>query len=193
MKKKALGIVLLCGVLLQACGSPPEQDKADVAAERKEAQTGPPVGTWFLYAGSETGQRTESMDQEMTILVLEDSTYTLTLMQPQNNLNFVEKGSVAFNMGSQSMDFVVFSSTGVDFSGSEPRKLVDVDKVVPWERSAGTTYQMTWRTEWQHDKSAGVDREVMVLEAPEHETSYFVRLENRDASVPDLDAKLQQK
>jgi hypothetical protein len=122
---------------------------------------------------------------------LEDSTYTLTMMQPQKQLNFVEKGSVVYNERTQSMDFVVFSSTGVDFSGAEPRKLVDVEQVVPWERVAGTAYQMTWRKEWQHDETADVDREVMVLEAADHEDSYFVRLQNRDASTPDLDAKLK--
>ncbi len=69
------------------------------------------------------------MDTEVTILVLEDSTYTLTLMQAHKQLNFVEKGSVSFNERSKSMDFLVYSSIGVDFSGAEPRKLIDVEPV----------------------------------------------------------------
>ncbi len=51
---------------------------------------------------------------------------------------------------------------------------------------------MEWRTEWQHDEASDIDREVMVLAAPDpdQEDSYFVRLENRDAGSSDLDAKL---
>jgi hypothetical protein len=112
-------------------------------------------------------------------------------MEPQKQLNFVEKGSVSFNASSKSMDFVVFSSTGVDFSGAEPRKLIDIEQVVPWERAPGTAYKMEWRTEWQHDEAADVDREVMVLQGDGNEDSYFVRLQNRDATSTDLDAKLK--
>jgi len=189
MKSQWYWVVVLCGALMWSCGG--DAKKSNSAETTPKDRQGPPVGTWFLYAGSDTGVRTESMEEEVTILVLEDSTYTLTMMQAQKQLNFVEKGSVVFNERNKTMDFVVFSSTGVDFSGAEPRKLVDVEQVVPWERVAGTAYQMTWRTEWQHDETADVDREVMVLEATDHEDSYFVRLQNRDAGVPDLDAKLK--
>jgi len=182
---------VLCVGLIWSCGNDAQKEKGDSSETAQQERKGPPVGTWFLYAGSDTGVRTEKIDEEVTILVLEDSTYTLTMMQPQKQLNFVEKGSVMYHERSKTMDFVVFSSTGVDFSGAEPRKLVDVEQVVPWERVAGTAYQMTWRTEWQHDEAADVDREVMVLEATDHEDSYFVRLQNRDASTPDLDAKLK--
>ena len=181
--------MVLCGGLIWSCGG--DAPKGDSSEKAQQERQGPPVGTWFLYAGSDTGIRTENLDEEVTILVLEDSTYTLTMMQPQKQLNFVEKGSVMYHERSKTMDFVVFSSTGVDFSGAEPRKLVDVEQVVPWERVAGTAYQMTWRTQWQHDEAADVDREVMVLEATDHEDSYFVRIQNRDASTPDLDAKLK--
>ena len=192
MMKQRFVWMLMCVVLFVACGE--EQKKVEPTAVKQERQ-GPPIGTWFLYAGSDSGARTESMDEEVTILVLEDSTYTLTMMQPEKQLNFVEKGSVSYNMGSLSMDFVVFSSTGIDFSGAEPRKLVDVEQIVPWERAPGTAYKMMWETNWQHDEKADVDREVMTLSAQDHEDSYFVRLQNRDASAPDLDAKLkaQQK
>ncbi len=189
MKSQWYWAIVLCGALIWSCGG--ETKTKEVTDTASKERQGPPIGTWFLYAGSDTGIRTDSMDEEVTILVLEDSTYTLTLMQPQKQLNFVEKGSVVYHERTKAMDFVVFSSTGVDFSGAEPRKLVDVERVVPWERVAGTAYQMTWRTEWQHDETADIDREIMVLEATDHEDSYFVRLQNRDASVPDLDAKLK--
>lgn len=189
IKQRLTIVLLLCGALFWACGG---EEKKDTAAKPKEeSREGSPIGTWYLYAGSETGVRTESIDEEVTILVLEDSTYTLTMMEPQKQLNFVEKGSVSYNAGSKSMDFVVFSSTGVDFSGAEPRKLIDVEQVVPWERAPGTAYKMEWRTEWQHDEAAGVDREVMVLEGDGNEDSFFVRLQNRDATSSDLDANLK--
>lgn len=189
MKQKVVLLVLLCTALVWGCGG--EKKAEQQTAEAPKEEKGAPVGTWLLYAGSETGQRTENMDEEMTILVLEDSTYTLTFMQPNKQLNVVEKGSVSYNLNSVTMDFVVFSSTGVDFSGAEPRKLVDINQVVPWERPPGTVYNMTWHTEMQLDESAGVDREIMKLEATDHEDSFFVRLENRDASAPTLDAMLK--
>jgi len=190
MKLKAVMLALLCTALVWSCGS--EKEVKQQTADAPQEQKGPPVGTWLLYAGSDTGQRTENMDEEMTILVLEDSTYTLTFMQPNKQLNVVEKGSVSYNLNSLTMDFVVFSSTGVDFSGAEPRKLVDLNQVVPWERPPGTVYNMIWHTEMQHDESADVDREIMKLEAMDHEDSFFVRLENRDASAPTLDAMLKK-
>lgn len=190
MKQKGVFLTLVCVMLFVACGG--ESKKEETTAVKQERQ-GSPIGTWYLYAGSDSGIRTESMNEEVTILVLEDSTYTLTMMQPEKQLNFVEKGSVSYNEHSKSMDFVVFSSTGVDFGGAEPRKLVDVEQVVPWERAPGTVYKMTWSNDWQHDEEADVDREVMTLSAQDHEDSFFVRLQNRDASVPDLDAKLKSQ
>jgi hypothetical protein len=190
MKSHWCWMVVLCGALVWSCGG--EANKSSSTTPDKKEKQGPPIGTWYLYAGSDSGTRTESMDTEVTILVLEDSTYTLTLMQAHKQLNFVEKGSVSFNERSKSMDFLVYSSIGVDFSGAEPRKLIDVEQVVPWERAPGTVYKMEWRTEWQHDEASDIDREVMVLAAPDpdQEDSYFVRLENRDAGSSDLDAKL---
>jgi hypothetical protein len=189
MRENGMLVLLLCGALIWSCGG--QEKKSESQASAKQEGQGPPVGTWYLYAGSDSGNRTEVMDEEVTILVLDDSTYTLTLMQPTKQLNFVEQGSVSFNERSKSMDFVVFSATGVDFSGDEPRKLVDVEQIVAWERAPGTAYQMIWRSEWQREEGTDVDREVLVLKMSDHEDSFFVRLQNTDASSSDLDARLQ--
>lgn len=164
-------------VLALGCG-----DKKAPEVEKTQAEADIPVGTWYLYAGSSTGSRTEAMDQEITILVLEDSTYALTLLQPHVQINFTEQGAVEYDVRNNVMKFTVYSAAGVDFSGDEPRKLIDVDWVVPWERAPGTVYTMAWRNEWQFDDQAQIDREVMVFSADGHEDTFFVRLENRDAS-----------
>lgn len=179
-----LWIVLMGAALIWGCGEQkaPEAEKAQIEADL-------PVGTWYLYAGSSTGSRTESMDQEVTILVLEDSTYALTLLQPHIQVNFSEQGTVEYDARNKYMKFTVYSSTGVDFSGDEPRKLIDVDRVVAWERAPGTVYVMAWRKEHQFDEQAKTDREVMVLSAEDHEDSFFVRLQNRDAGDGALDVQ----
>ncbi|MDA0710087.1 MAG: hypothetical protein O3B73_07755 [bacterium] len=191
MKMQVCWTMVLCGALFFACGG--EGPKGEKSSKSQRQVLMSPTGTWYLYAGSESGPRTENMDSEVTILVLDDSTYTLTLLQPKKQLNFVEKGTISYNNNSATMNFVVFSSTGVDFSGAEPRKLVDVEQVVAWERAAGVTYKMTWRTEWQHDEEGEGDREVLVLESDNYETTFFVRLKNSDAATPELDANLKDK
>lgn len=190
-----LRMVLLGCVLLWGCGGG-EKNKTDQKLQDETTQIAEtvalPFGTWFLYAGSQTGYRTDAIEKEVTILILEDSLYTLTLMQPHIHLNFVEKGQVEYDQRNQKVKFSVISSTGVDFSGSEPRKLVDVDQIVPWQRDPGTVYLMAWRKDAQFDDEAQVDREVLIMTAEGHEDSYFVRLQNKDAQMPTLDTKMKE-
>jgi hypothetical protein len=189
-----LGMILIGCVLLWGCGEG-EKNKTEQKLQDEKTQSAEtatlPIGTWFLYAGSQTGDRTNDIEKEVTILVLEDSLYSLTLMRPQIHLNFVEKGQVEYDRRNQKMKFSVISSTGVDFSGSEPRKLVDVDQIVPWQRDPGTVYLMDWRRDAQFDDEAQVDREVLIMTAEGHEDSYFVRLQNKDAQMPTLDTKMK--
>ena len=184
--KQVLGVVLLC--LIAACVG--EEKKKEQIATRQKSDT--PMGAWFMYAGSETGIRGEDdLDREITILVLSDSTYSLTVQEPHIQRNFVEKGQVVYDMRNGQIKFTVHTSTGVDFSGTEPRKLVDVDPLVPWQRDPGTEYVMMWRLEQQGDESGENMRDVMVLSAEGHEASYFARLrENREGSAV-LDAQMK--
>ena len=184
--KQVLGVVLLC--LIAGCAG--EEKKSDQTVTRQRLDT--PMGAWFMYAGSETGRRGEDdLEREITILVLSDSTYSLTVMEPHIQRNFAEKGQVAYDMRNGQIKFTVHTSTGVDFSGAEPRKLVDVDPLVPWQRAPGTEYVMMWRLEQQGDESGENVRDVMVLSAEGHEESYFVRVENREGIGAILDAQMK--
>ena len=171
--KQVFGLVVL--YLLAGCAA--QEEKREQTAQKTDA----PIGTWFMYAGSETGMRSEDdLDREISILVLEDSTYSLTMIEPHIQRNFVEKGEVVYDTRNGQIKFIVHTATGVDFSGTEPRKLVDADLLIPWQRAPGTEYVMAWQLERQSDKNGENTRDVIVLSAPEHEKSYFVRLENRD-------------
>lgn len=174
--KQTFWVVILC--LMVGCAGDQNAENKQ-AIEKKMPES--PKGTWFMYAGSETGVRSaEDLDRELTVLVLDDSTYSLTMMEPHIQRNFVEKGLVDYDLRNGQLRFTVHSSTGVDFSGSQPRKLVDVDLLVPWQREPGTEYVMLWELNKQGDGSGGKERQVMVLSAEDHEISYFVRMENKD-------------
>ena len=155
--KQVLGVVLLC--LIAGCAG--EEKKSDQTVTRQRLDT--PMGAWFMYAGSETGRRGEDdLEREITILVLSDSTYSLTVMEPHIQRNFAEKGQVAYDMRNGQIKFTVHTSTGVDFSGAEPRKLVDV---IPWYPGNATRERivMMWRWRQQGDESGENMRDVMVL------------------------------
>jgi len=164
----------VCG-LFWGCGEQVQKEPASVPANQVEEA---PTGSWFMYGGSASGIRqAEDLDEEMTLLLLADSTYTLTMMQPNIQVHFVEQGKVNYDLRNKLMRFSVFTSTGVDFSGDEPRKMIDVTEVMPWDREPGTIYVMEW----------AMDREYMILSAEEHEDSYFVRMEQSDGA---LDARM---
>ena len=132
-----------------------------------------------MYGGSDTGMRTqEDLGKEMTILTLRDSTYSLTMMQQETQIHITEQGTVEYNLDLKGMKFTVFSAIGVDFSSSEPRKMTDVNEVVPWDRPPGTVYWMDWN----------ITDEYMALSADDYETSYFVVLKNDDLGPIDLQA-----
>jgi hypothetical protein len=186
--KAMLWIFSLC--LLVGCAG---DQKREEAAQEVAQEESTPMGTWFMYAGSETGIRSaDDLDTELTVLVLSDSIYTLTLMEPDIQRNFVEKGQLVYDTRNDQMRFTVHSSTGVDFSGAEPRKLVDAGFLVPWEREPGTEYVALWRLEKQGDESGENVRDVMVLSIEGNEDSYFVRIENKDrAGGVVFDAKMK--
>lgn len=184
--KQVLGVVLLC--LIAGCAG--EENKQDQTVTRQKTDT--PMGAWFMYAGSETGVRGEDdLEREITILVLSDSTYSLTMMEPHIRRNFSEKGQVVYDMRNEQIKFTVHTSTGMDFGGAEPRKLVDVDPLVPWQRDPGTEYVMMWRLEQQGDERGENIRDVMVLSAEGHEESFFVRIENQEGIGAILDAQMK--
>ena len=184
--KRVLGVVFLC--LIAGCAG--EEKKKDQAVSRQKLDT--PMGAWFMYAGSETGVRGEDdLEREITILVLSDSTYSLAVIEPHIQRNFSEKGQVAYDMRNGQIKFTVHTATGADFSGTEPRKLVDVDPLVPWQRAPGTEYVMMWRLEQQRDESGENMRDVMVLSAEGHEESYFVRIENQEGISAILNAQMK--
>ena len=166
---------------------------AEEKVEQAPQQLDTPLGTWFMYAGSETGMRTpDDVDEEITILVLGDSTYSLTMMEPHIQRNFVEKGQAAYDLRNDQIKFTVHTATGADFSGAEPRKLIDIDQLVPWQRDPGTEYVMIWHLEQQRDATAATTHDVLVLSAEGHEKSYFVRLKDRDrASGAIFDAQMK--
>ena len=184
--KQVLGVVLLC--LIAGCAGEEKEKEQTVTQQKLDT----PMGAWFMYAGSETGIRGEDdLALEITILVLSDSTYSLTVQEPHIQRNFVEEGQVVYDMRNGQIKFTVHTSTGVDFSGAEPRKLIDVDPLVLWQRHPGTEYVMMWRLEQQGDESGENMRDVMVLSAEGHEESYFVRMkENREGSTI-LDAQMK--
>ncbi len=182
--KQVLGVVLLC--LIAGCAG----EQKEQIGTRQKLDT--PMGAWFMYAGSETGKRGEDdLEREITILVLSDSTYSLTVIEPHIRRNFAEKGQVVYDTRNGQIKFTVHTATGADFSGTEPRKLVDVDPLVPWQRDPGTEYVMMWRLEQQRDESGENMRDVMVLSAEGHEKSYFVRIENREGIGAILDAQMK--
>ncbi len=185
--KQAFCVGLLC--LLTGCAG--DQNKHGQTPQKLDT----PMGTWFMYAGSETGMRTaDDLDREITILVLSDSTYSLTTMEPHIQRNFVEQGQVAYDARNEQIKFTVHTATGTDFSGAEPRKLVDVAPLVPWQRDPGTEYVMTWQLARQSDARGENARDVMVLSAEGHEASYFLRLEDRDrAQDAVFDAQRKKK
>ena len=189
MLRNTLWFFALCGLLVGCSGdrdtSVPEKTSDD-AAQVEENTESEYLGTWLMYAGSQTGTRTaEDFAEEMTILILQDSTYTLTMMQPKIQLNFVESGRVEYDAGNGMIKFSVFSAKGIDFSGPEPRKLLEVNQVVPWERSPGTVYLMSCAM----NKDPGSDKDVMQLSMEKNEDSFFVRMEPGDGGVT-FDAKM---
>lgn|GEM_PF-4998756 len=187
--KQVLWIFSFC--LFVGCSG--DQEVKQTAAQEKST----PMGTWFMYAGSETGTRSaDDLDRELTVLVLDDSTYSLTMMEPHIQRNFVEKGQVVYDARNDQVKFTVHSSTGVDFSGKEPRKLVDVGLLVPWQREPGTEYVALWQLDKQADDSGENLKDVMVLSIEGNEESYFVRIENKDmaqGAVLDAQMKLEGK
>ena len=176
---KQVGIVVIAIGLFFGCSEDQMSAPKETAAPPKPAPQSPksPMGSWLMYGGSDTGIRTkEEMGAEMTILTLRDSTYSLTMMQPETQIHITEQGTVEYILDRNGMKFTVFSATGVDFSGGEPRKLTDVNEVVPWDRPPGTVYWMDWN----------ITDEYMALASDGHETSYFVVLKNDDLGPIDL-------
>ena len=105
---------------------------------------GPPLGAWIMYGSSEAGlYDAEAMEKQMSILTLSDSTYSLNYVEP-GVLSFVESGKVEYDVRTRYAKFTVVSASGVDWSGDEPRKLVDVPDVVPWQRDPGVEYVLEW-------------------------------------------------
>ena len=134
-----------------------------------------PLGTWVMYGSGTRLFDPETLVKEMSILALGDSTYSLTYVEPQI-FSFVESGKVAYDAETQRARFTVMASSGVDWRGHEPRKLVDVPELVPWQRDPGTEYEMEWVQ----------DGDLLSLSSPDHESAYFKRMEPGSEGTVDI-------
>ena len=163
--KWKLAMLICCG-LVWGCAE--EEDARPTPGPREGlTEEERPQGTWFMYGGSDTGiRKREDIAKEITMLTLGDSTYSLTFMMPDMQFSFTEAGKVDYDYRRRLAKFIVLSASGVDFSGPEPRKLVEVPDIMIWEREPGEEYFREW----------AMDADYMRISAPETEDSYFVRL-----------------
>jgi hypothetical protein len=130
--------ILLMGAALWACGPREEIPGSDVPKDV-------PYGSWLMYGTGQKGATdAETMQNESSVLVLADSNYDTGLKQ---------------------VTFTVTTATGMDWSAGEPRKLLSVQNLVPFQRDPGTVYKMEWV----------MQDSVMGLSAPDMESAWFIR------------------
>ena len=155
--------MLLCCVLMLAGVVWSCSDEPEVMVEQTVSKA--PVGSWIMYGG-ERGMLAENVfDREETVLVLADSTYSLTFQRYDAKIVYVESGKVYYDIRANIARFTVASVSGVDWSTGEPRKLVIVPETVPFQRDPGEAYGM----EYTYNDS------LLSLSGGERETSWFVR------------------
>lgn len=155
---KRLLLFSVCFVLVFACSEP----------EQRTVEQGPneiPVGTWFMYGGQQGLLKAGTLDKEETILVLADSTYSLTYQRPDVKFIFVESGKVYYDIRGKVARFTVVSASGMDWSSGEPRKIILLPESVPFQRDPGTAYGMQY----------AIEDSLMSLSGGDKETSWFVR------------------
>jgi hypothetical protein len=156
-RRSLLWSVLVLAGLAWSCS----EDPAPVKQHSKEV----PLGSWVMYGGQKGMIKASALDQEETILVLADSTYSLTFQRPDAKFVYVESGKVYYDIRAKMARFTVASISAIDWSMGEPRKLVIVPETVPFQRDPGTTYGMEFT----------VTDSLMSLAGSGQETSWFVR------------------
>lgn len=175
--------IMLCLALVSGCGEK-ENKWPDTGLWNGLTEEERPQGTWFMYGSSDTGFReAEEFNQEITILTLGDSLYSLTLMKPDIQFSFTETGKVDYDYRRQLAKFTVLSLAGVDFSGTEPRKLVDISDFIIWQRDPGHEYIKKLETEVDY----------MKISSPDTEDSYFARMKAGEELGKYIDIKVNGK
>ncbi len=155
-------VLCLCG-LITFCSEPPKQEEAV-----PEGMQPPPLGSWIMY-GSDSRMLTEGrLNEEETVLVLSDSSYSLTFKRPSIKFMFVESGKVYYDLRAKIARFTVASTSGFDFSSGVPRKLALIPESVPFQRDPGTLYGLNYST---RDSLMSLSGEGMA-------TSWFIRMSN---------------
>jgi len=162
-----LGLVVAAG-----CG----EQKPDPEPQAVRAAVSQPKGTWLMYGTGSGLFDAETLAREMSVLSLQDSTYTLSFAVP-GKLSYVESGIVDYVRDYDQMVFTVLSVTGVDWTGETPKKLVGVEEIVPWQRDPGLTYAMDWVREG----------ELLSLSAPGFVPSFFKRMAATDGTAIDVE------
>lgn len=125
----------------------------------------PPLGSWIMYGGGQGELKQEILEREETVLVLADSTYSLTFQRPGDHFIFVESGNVYYDLRGHVARFTVMSVSAMDWSTGEPRKLVLIPETVPFQRDPGTAYGMEY----------SVQDSLMALTGSGHEVSWFLK------------------
>jgi hypothetical protein len=118
-----------------------------------------------MYGGQQGLLKAGTLDKEETILVLADSTYSLTYQRPDVKFIFVESGKVYYDIRGKVARFTVVSASGMDWSSGEPRKIILLPESVPFQRDPGTAYGMQY----------AIEDSLMSLSGGDKETSWFVR------------------
>ena len=157
-------VIVLGMITLGACSDGTVPESEQTVAVKNTAEI--PFGSWTMYGSSSGLMSEETIEIESTVLALADSTYSLTFQRMDINLVYVESGRVTYNRRRREATFAVMSSTGMDFSAGEPRKLVDVTEIVPFQRDPGTYYTMEWL----------VEDNILTLAASGYENTYFIKV-----------------
>jgi len=162
MDTKWFRFVRIAGLLalVWACS-----EESDPSPKTSKAIEPPPLGSWIMYGGERGLLTLDVLKREETVLVLADSTYSLTFQLPNAKFLFVESGKVYYDQRARMARFTVLSVSGVDWSTGEPRKLVLVPETVPFQRDPGTVYAMAYNVEDSR----------MSLSGSGKETTWFVR------------------
>ncbi len=157
----------LCVTMLLVLAGACAENKVPEAA-RPEGLTPPPLGSWLMYGGDQGMLKAQAIDEESSNLVLADSTYSLTFQRPEAKFLFVESGKVYYDLRAQVARFTVVSTSGVDWTTGQPRKLALVPETVPFQRDPGTVYGMEY----------AIQDSLMSLAGVGQETTWFVRAPN---------------
>ena len=162
MKVRILSAIMLAVIagLVVGCAEKAADEDTNVST-----LTPPPYGSWIMYGGEKGLLQVAEFEKEETVLVLADSTYSLTFQVPERKYMFVESGKVYYDQRAQIARFTVISVSGMDWSAGTPRKMVLNPETVPFQRDPGTVYGLEW----------ALQDSLMSLARGDQEMNWFVR------------------